>query len=145
MFKLLFSTILFIGFSNGSTALPTAHHNIDGIEFDIPLNKELIIGTSRGFNQQWVEFCSIVDPTTKECATGEMKVVAYLGLNFNTWLGHAKWINKVNMIVFNPVLPHYYLFDVLTFGFPCYTLYLEASPHLKVAIFVGGGGGIREM
>uniref|UniRef100_A0A914Y0J4 Uncharacterized protein n=1 Tax=Panagrolaimus superbus TaxID=310955 RepID=A0A914Y0J4_9BILA len=136
MFKLLFSTILFIEISNGSTALPTAHHNIDGIEFDIALNEELIIAVKFGYKQPYIDYCPIVNPATNECVPDEMQVLAFVGGTFDEMILNTKWINKMNMIVLNPVKPINYVFDVLTFGFPCYSSYFENMTHFKVGIFV---------
>uniref|UniRef100_A0A914XT69 Uncharacterized protein n=1 Tax=Panagrolaimus superbus TaxID=310955 RepID=A0A914XT69_9BILA len=132
VFGLVFSTILFIG----STALPTAHHNIDGIEFDIALNEELIIAASPGYRAN-IYYCKIVNPATNECEPDIMESLADLGVAFTGWYENPKWINKMNVIVLNPLVSNNFLFDVLTFGFPCYSTYYENMTHFKVAIFVG--------
>uniref|UniRef100_A0AC34FM60 Uncharacterized protein n=1 Tax=Panagrolaimus sp. ES5 TaxID=591445 RepID=A0AC34FM60_9BILA len=139
LLELYFSTF-FIGFSNGySGRIPDGiRKTIDGISFLLNENKDLILYTTPGFHQSYTSFCWYIDSTTNECEAGGVREWAMVGLAWVTteYKDLENWICKVDIVVINPMQKKWYEIDVLTFGFPTYSLYRNNEPHLKVEFFI---------
>uniref|UniRef100_A0AC34FYQ4 Uncharacterized protein n=1 Tax=Panagrolaimus sp. ES5 TaxID=591445 RepID=A0AC34FYQ4_9BILA len=135
----LFSTLLFFGgFSNGASNLPKVHQNVSGIEFDVELNEDIIYYSEPGFAQTKISYCRFLDPATNECEAGQISKWADLTTVFGRDAPYVpEFVTKIDMALLNPLKPNDFKVDVLTFGFPTYSMYLNNYPWFKASVFVG--------
>uniref|UniRef100_A0AC34F865 Uncharacterized protein n=1 Tax=Panagrolaimus sp. ES5 TaxID=591445 RepID=A0AC34F865_9BILA len=137
----LYFLTLFGGFARprGEHQAGYAYETIDGIKFSYEVHDDLILYTTPGYFRFFTNFCKFIDPATMECYAGDK--IQWTTV-INAWPNEAFedlkiWFCKVDVIVINPMQTLWYVIDILTYGFPTYSLYRNNHPHLKVEIYIG--------